>query len=83
MVNDKNWLRRSDEWVTATHQSRLKKERELIERNAQLKKQDLTTDSNTSSEKDTKAPTNSLIKNIDSNIKPKSLKKRKKNKETK
>ena len=32
MPNDEQWLRRSDEWVKATHESRLRKEKEVAEK---------------------------------------------------
>jgi hypothetical protein len=49
MVNDKAWQRRTDEWVNSIHKSRLKKERELIERNKLLNTKDLAKDDSSSS----------------------------------
>lgn len=49
MVNDKAWQRRTDEWVNSIHKSRLKKERELIERNKLLNTNDLAKDDSSSS----------------------------------
>ena len=49
MVNDKAWQRRTDEWVNSIHKSRLKKERELIERNKLLNTKDLIEDDSSSS----------------------------------
>lgn len=36
MANDKEWQRRSDEWVSMLDQSRLRKEKRLIERKRML-----------------------------------------------
>ena len=49
MVNDKAWQRRTDEWVNSLHKSRLKKERELLERNKLLNTKDLAKDESSSS----------------------------------
>jgi hypothetical protein len=49
MVNDKAWQRRTDEWVNSIHKSRLKKERELIERDKLLNTKDLAKDDSSSS----------------------------------
>ncbi len=35
MANDKDWQRRSDEWVKSMHESRLRKERSASKRNEQ------------------------------------------------
>jgi hypothetical protein len=78
MANDKDWQLRSDEWVNSTHRSRLKKERELIERTAQLIKQDVAIDNIESSEIDEKTLNVSHKRVNGSNITSKSLKKRKK-----
>ena len=49
MVNDKAWQRRTDEWVNSIHKSRLKKERELIERDKLLNTKDVAKDTNSPS----------------------------------
>jgi hypothetical protein len=40
MANDKDWQRRSDEWVKSTHGSRLRKEQRLSEEYAKKVKQE-------------------------------------------
>jgi len=37
MANDKDWQRRSDEWVAAMHKYRLQKERKLSKNETQVK----------------------------------------------
>jgi hypothetical protein len=49
MVNDKDWQRRSDEWVSATNKSRLDKEQEISKPNVPKKPINLTTDIRTDS----------------------------------
>jgi hypothetical protein len=38
MPNDENWQKRSDDWVKMTHESRVKKEKELAEKRLQQKR---------------------------------------------
>ncbi|MEJ2416588.1 MAG: hypothetical protein P8Y45_06585 [Exilibacterium sp.] len=51
MANDKDWQRRSDEWVKSMHESRLRKERSAAKRNEQKENKHSSKDAQKNSEK--------------------------------